>query len=192
MGGAHLVGGTARRIGQGARDLDPAHRRDGAAFALLAAAVVVAAREWWGLSGSAGEVLHAVVAGTFGVLGAAVPVLLVGAAVQLMRHPDRVEANGRLGVGVSALVLATCGMIHLSADLPSPSDGFGPVRAAGGVLGYLVATPLESLLTVWVTVPILVLLGVFGILVLTATPVHAIGARVRDGCLLYTSDAADE
>src|SRR5665647_567444 len=66
-------------------------------------------------------------------------------------------------------------------DLPSPSDGFGPVRAAGGVLGYLVATPLESLLTVWVTVPILVLLGVFGILVLTATPVHAIGARVRDG-----------
>src|SRR5665648_501531 len=128
MGGAHLVGGTARRIGRGARDLDPAHRRDGAAFALLPAAVVVAAREWWGLSGSAGEVLHAVVAGTFGVVGAAVPVLLVGAAVQLMRHPDRVEANGRMGVGVSALVLATCGMVHLSADLPSPSDGFEPVR----------------------------------------------------------------
>ena len=192
MGGAHLVGGTARRIGQGARDLDPAHRRDGAAFALLAAAVAVAAREWWGLSGSAGEVLHAVVAWTFGVLGAAVPVLLVGAAVQLMRHPDRVEANGRLGVGVSALVLATCGMIHLSADLPSPSDGFGPVRAAGGVLGYLVATPLESLLTVWVTVPILVLLGVFGILVLTATPVHAIGARVRDGFRWLTGARAPE
>src|SRR5690606_33952203 len=65
MGGAHLVGGAARRIGQGARDLDPAHRRDGVAFALLALAVVVAAREWWGLSGAAGDVVHNAVAGTF-------------------------------------------------------------------------------------------------------------------------------
>ena len=50
MGGAHLVGGTTRRIGQGARDLDPAHRRDGLAFTLLGLAIVVAAQEWWGLS----------------------------------------------------------------------------------------------------------------------------------------------
>ena len=41
--------------------------------------------------------------------------------------------------------------------LPSPSAGFAPVREAGGVLGYLVATPLESLVTAWVTVPLLVL-----------------------------------
>lgn len=179
MGGAHLVGGTARRVGQGARDLDPAHRRDGAAFALIAFAVIVAAREWWGLSGSAGDVVHAVVAGTFGVVGVAVPVLLLGAAVRLMRHPDRVQANGRMGVGLSAIVLAVCGLVHLSADLPSPSHGFEPVRAAGGVLGYLVATPLEWAVTVWATVPILVLLGAFGLLVLTATPVHAVPARFR-------------
>ena len=179
MGGAHLVGGTARRVGQGARDLDPAHRRDGAAFALIAFAVVVAAREWWGLSGSAGDVVHAVVAGTFGLVGVAVPVLLLGAAIRLMRHPDRVQANGRMGVGLSAVVLAVCGLVHLSADLPSPSQGFEPVRAAGGVLGYLVATPLEWAVTVWATVPILVLLGAFGLLVLTATPVHAVPERFR-------------
>ena len=179
MGGAHLVGGTARRVGQGARDLDPAHRRDGAAFTLIAVAVVVAAREWWGLSGSAGNVVHAVVAGTFGVVGVAVPVLLLAAAVRLMRHPDRVRANGRMGIGLSAVVLAVCGLVHLSADLPSPSDGFEPVRAAGGVLGYLVATPLEWLVTVWATVPILVLLCAFGLLVLTATPVHAVPERFR-------------
>jgi S-DNA-T family DNA segregation ATPase FtsK/SpoIIIE len=179
MGGAHLVGGAARRIGQGARDLDPAHRRDGVAFALLALAVVVAAREWWGLSGAAGDVVHNAVAGTFGVVGLVVPLLLLAGAVRLMRHPERVQANGRMGIGVSALILAACGLVHLDAGLPSPSDGFEPVRAAGGVLGYLVATPLESLVTAWVTVPILVLLGVFGLLVLTATPVHQIGPRLR-------------
>ncbi len=179
MGGAHLVGGTARRIGRGARDLDPALRRDGAAFALLGVAVVVAAREWWGLSGAAGDVVHAVVAGTFGIVGVAVPVLLVAAAVRLMRHPDRVGANGRMGIGLTAIILAVCGLVHLAQDLPSPSDGFEPVRAAGGVLGYLIATPLEALVTAWATVPLLVLLGVFGLLVLTATPVHAVPERLR-------------
>src|SRR4051812_15968624 len=53
MGTAHLVGGAARRVGRGARDLDPSHRRDGLAFTLLGLAIVVAAREWWDLSGTA-------------------------------------------------------------------------------------------------------------------------------------------
>ncbi|WP_199423787.1 FtsK/SpoIIIE family DNA translocase [Actinotalea solisilvae] len=179
MGSAHLVGGTARRIGQGARDLDPAHRRDGLAFALVGLAVVVAAREWWGLAGAAGDGVHAVVAGTFGVVGVAVPVLLLAAAVRLMRHPERVEANGRMGIGLGAILLTVCGLVHLANDLPSPRDGFGPVRDAGGVIGYLVATPLEHLVTAWVTVPLLLLLGFFGLLVLTATPVHLIGTRLR-------------
>lgn len=179
MGSAHLVGGTARRIGQGARDLDPAHRRDGLAFALVGLAVVVAAREWWGLAGAAGDGVHAVVAGTFGVVGVAVPVLLLAAAVRLMRHPERVEANGRMGIGLGAILLTVCGLVHLANDLPSPRDGFGPVRDAGGVVGYLVATPLEHLVTAWVTVPLLLLLGFFGLLVLTATPVHLIGTRLR-------------
>ena len=181
MGGAHLVGGTARRIGQGARDLDPAHRRDGLAFTLLGLAVVIAAREWWNLSGSAGDAVHAVVAGTFGVVGVAVPLLLLATAVRLMRHPDRVQANGRMGIGLSAVIVAVTGMVHLAEDLPSPTDGYESVRAAGGVVGYLVATPLESLVTAWVAVPLLVLVGLFGILVLTATPVHLVGQRLRGG-----------
>lgn len=181
MGSAHLVGGTARRLGRGARDLDPAHRRDGLAFALVGLAVVVAAREWWGLSGTAGQAVHAVVAGTFGVVGVAVPLFLLASAVRLMRHPERVEANGRMGIGLTAMIVTVCGLVHLGADLPSPSDGLGPVQEAGGVIGYLVATPLDALVTAWVAVPLLVLLGLFGILVLTATPVHLIGERLRAG-----------
>ncbi|GGB97529.1 DNA translocase FtsK [Cellulomonas carbonis] len=179
MGSAHVVGGSARRIGRGARDLDPAHRRDGVAFALLGFAVVVAAREWWGLSGSAGDVIHAVVAGTLGVVGVAVPLFLLWGAVRLMRHPDRVDANGRMVIGLTAVVMSVAGLVHLAADLPSPRDGFGPVRAAGGVIGYVVAAPLEALVTAWVTVPLLVLLGLFGLLVVTATPVHQVVPRLR-------------
>ncbi|MGN8246365.1 DNA translocase FtsK 4TM domain-containing protein [Cellulomonas soli] len=180
MGGAHLIGGTARRMGHGARDLDPAHRRDGAAFTLLALAIVIAAREWWGLSGTAGDVVHNIVAGTFGRVGVAVPVVLLALAIRLMRHPDRVQANSRISIGLSAITLAVCALVHLSRGLPSPSDGFEPVRAAGGVVGYLVGTPLESLLTAVVAVPLLVLLAFFGVLVVTATPVHQIGPRLRE------------
>ena len=51
------MGGTARSVGSGAKDLDPALRRDGLAFLLLGVAIVIALREWFGLSGIAGEVL---------------------------------------------------------------------------------------------------------------------------------------
>lgn len=181
MGCAHLVGGTARRVGRGARDLDPGLRRDGIAFALLALVVIVAAREWWGLSGTAGDVVHDVVAGTFGRVGVIVPVVLLGVAVRLMRHPEREQANSRIGIGLSALTLAACGLVHLGAGLPAPADGFEPVRDAGGIVGYLIATPLESLLSAYVTVPLLILLAFFGILVVTATPVHQIVPRLRSG-----------
>ena len=179
MGTAHVVGGTARRVGRGARDLDPAHRRDGAAFTLLGLALIVAAREWWGLAGTAGDVVDAVVAGTFGAVGVVVPVLLVAGAVRLMRHPDRAQANSRMGIGVAALVVATCGLVQVGSGLPAPSGGWTPLRHAGGIVGYATGNPLAAGLTVWVAVPLLVLLGLFGLLVLTATPVNQVAPRVR-------------
>ncbi|HEY0187130.1 MAG TPA: DNA translocase FtsK 4TM domain-containing protein [Cellulomonas sp.] len=178
MGLAHLVGGSARRIGRGARDLDPALRRDGAAFFLLATAIVVAAREWWGLQGMAGDAVHVMFAGVFGRVAVAVPVALVGVSVRLMRHPERNQANSRIGIGVSAITVAACALAHIAADLPAPADGFEQVRDAGGVIGYLVGTPLVSLVTAWGAVPLLVLLAFFGVLVVTATPVNQIGPRL--------------
>ncbi|MBT0995773.1 DNA translocase FtsK [Cellulomonas sp. DKR-3] len=191
MGCAHLVGGTARRVGHGARDLDPAHRRDGLAFTLLGLAVVVAAREWWALSGTAGDAIHSVVAGTFGVVGVIVPVLLLATAVRLMRHPERVQANGRMGIGLSAVILAVCGIVQVSAGLPG-TDDFAALRAAGGIVGYAVGTPLATLLTGPVAVILLVLLAFFGVLVVTATPVHQVVPRLRSGYHRLTGGRHDE
>lgn len=179
MGSAHLVGGAARKVGRGARDLDPAHRRDGLAFTLLGLAIVIAAREWWSLSGTAGDVVHSVVAGTFGTVGVVVPVVLLGLSLRLMRHPDRVQANSRISIGITAITLAVCGLVHIANGLPS-TDDFAALRRAGGVVGYLVGTPLASLLTAGVAVALLLLLAFFGVLVVTATPVHQIVPRLRD------------
>ncbi|ACQ80711.1 cell divisionFtsK/SpoIIIE [Beutenbergia cavernae DSM 12333] len=177
MGCAHLVGGAARGIGSGARGLDPAHRRDGLAFFLLALAIVVAAREWLTLSGSAGNVIHAAVAGLVGQLGVIVPVVLVFLAVRLMRHPELGPANGRIAIGLTAITVSACGLLAVRGGLPSPSDGWAGVQGAGGIVGYAVANPLTSALSVYVSVPLLVLLALFGLLVVTATPVNQIPQR---------------
>ncbi|GIG25202.1 FtsK/SpoIIIE family DNA translocase [Cellulomonas denverensis] len=179
MGIAHLVGGGARRVGTGARELDPALRRDGAALFLLALAVVVAVREWWGLDGMAADAVHVVAAGTFGRVAVALPVVLVGIAVRLMRHPEQNQANGRITIGLTAITLAACGLVHISADLPAPSGGFEAVRDAGGIIGYLVGAPLVALITAWAAVPVLILLAFFGVLVVTATPVNQIVPKLR-------------
>ncbi|WP_147916540.1 FtsK/SpoIIIE family DNA translocase [Ruania zhangjianzhongii] len=180
MGVAHVIGGTARSIGSGARGLDPAHRRDGLAFLLLALAVIVAVREWFGLSGSAGDIVHAAAAGGVGVLAVAIPLILLFLAVRLMRHPERGEVNGRISIGLTAIVVAVCGLIQVASGLPSPPD-WAAVFGAGGLIGFVAANPLSAALTEWVTIPLMVLLGFFGILVVTATPVAAIPRRIRQG-----------
>ncbi len=179
LGLAHLVGGLARRIGTSARDLDPAHRRDGIGLTLIGLAVVVAAVEWWDLRGQVGLVVHAVVAGTLGRVGLVVPLALLGLGLRLLRHPEDAEAGGRIGIGLGALVLSVVGLVHIARGLPDPSLGAEDMREAGGVLGFLVSSPLEAAVTQWVAVPLLVLLGCFGLLVVTATPVHAVPERTK-------------
>ena len=123
MGTAHLVGGTARKIGSTTRDLDPELRRDGLGLTLLALAIVVAAVEWWGVEGVFGDVVHAVVAGTLGRVGLALPLVLLFFGIRLMRHPDLAAANGRMGIGTTFLVVSAAGLVHLAAGMPAPPEG---------------------------------------------------------------------
>src|SRR5215218_9040841 len=179
MGAAHLAGGAARRIGHNARDLDPAHRRDGIGLTLLALAVVVAAREWWGLDGAVGRAVHAVAAGTFGRVALVLPLVLLGLGVRMLRHPDATRTNGRVSIGLTTLGVAACGLVHVSRGLPDIADGWPALRDAGGVIGFLAASPLEQAVTRWGAALMLGMLGFFGLLVITATPVHAIPRRCR-------------
>lgn len=178
LGIAHLIGGTLRRMGSDARGLDPALRKDGVALLLLALAVVIAAREWFGLSGAAGSVIHAVTAGAVGVLAVLVPVVLVVLAVRLMRHPERRQDNGRVSIGLALAVLAVTGIIHIAQGAPSPIEDFAAAQGAGGIVGWLLGTPLAVLLSAWVAVPVLVILGFFAVLIITATPIAAIPRRL--------------
>ncbi len=70
---AHAIGSVARSIGHSARDLDPAHRRDGVGLFLFGLAMVVAAAVWWQLPGGFMEFMRSAVAGAVGKVGWLVP-----------------------------------------------------------------------------------------------------------------------
>ncbi len=179
MGVSHVAGGAVRRVGTSARDLEPEHRRDGLGFALIALAIVVAAREWWGVRGVFGEVVHAVFAGTFGRISYAVPLVLLALGLRLLRAPEDEAATNRIVVGTIALTFAACGIAHLSDDIPNPPDGAEGMRAAGGIIGFLASSPLAAAVSAYGALAILILLGLFGFLVITATPVNLIPHRLR-------------
>jgi len=177
---AHLVGGMFRAAGARARDLDPAHRRDGAGFAVLAAAIVIAGGVWWRLPPPAGTVVVAVVRGLFGAAAVVVPILLAALAWRILRHPERVSTSGRVVIGWAALTLGVLGLLHIAHGTPTPDRGEQAMRHAGGVIGFMVASPLVSGVGTALAIPLLVLLGCFGLLVITATPVNAIPRRLRE------------
>ncbi|MFJ8824324.1 DNA translocase FtsK [Streptomyces sp. NPDC102467] len=179
LGVAHSVGAMFRGIGRGAKGLDPAHRKDGLALLLLGVALVCAAGTWSNLRGPVGDLVEMLVTGAFGRLDLLVPILLGLIAVRLIRHPEKPEANGRIVIGLSALVVGVLGQVHIACGSPTRDDGMQGIRDAGGLIGWATATPLSFTMTDVLAVPLLVLLTVFGLLVVTATPVNAIPQRLR-------------
>ncbi|MEV7997006.1 DNA translocase FtsK [Streptomyces sp. NPDC086077] len=179
LGLAHAVGAVFRGIGQGARNLDPAHRKDGVALLLLALALIVAAGTWSNLRGPVGDLVEILVTGAFGRLDLLTPILLAVVAVRFIRHPEQPEANGRIVIGLSALLIGVLGQVHIACGSPARSSGMQPIRDAGGLIGWGTATPLTYALGEVLAVPLLVLLTIFGLLVVTATPVNAVPQRLR-------------
>ncbi|AJP05864.1 cell division protein FtsK [Streptomyces cyaneogriseus subsp. noncyanogenus] len=179
LGLAHAVGAVFRGIGQGAKNLDPAHRKDGVALLLLAIALIVAAGTWADLKGPVGDLVEILVTGAFGRLDLLVPILVAVIAVRFIRHPEKPEANGRIVIGLSALVVGVLGQVHIACGSPARSAGMQAIRDAGGLIGWAAATPLSYTMTDVLAVPLLVLLTVFGLLVVTATPVNAVPQRLR-------------
>jgi S-DNA-T family DNA segregation ATPase FtsK/SpoIIIE len=179
LGMAHGVGAMLRGIGRGAKGLDPAHRKDGVALLLLGLALVVAAGTWSDLQGPVGDLIQMLVTGAFGRLDLLVPILLGAVAVRLILYPEKPEANGRIVIGLSALVIGVLGLVHIACGAPGRDAGTEAMQDAGGLIGWAASKPLIFAMGEVLAVPLLLLLTIFGLLVVTATPVNAIPRRLR-------------
>jgi DNA segregation ATPase FtsK/SpoIIIE, S-DNA-T family len=173
------VGTLARAVGRNAataRDLEPAHRRDGEGLAVLALGLISAIAVWFAAAGPLGEAITGLFRLLVGDLALVLPPLLIAWSVHLLRQQPHPERRGRLLVGGLAILLAVTGMLHLGAGSPRNETGWS---AAGGVTGVLTGQ-LERVLPAALVVLLLFLLGAFGVLVVTATPLNQLPGLVRE------------
>lgn len=85
LGVSHVAGSAVRKVGHSAAELEPEHRRDGVGFLLIAVAIVVAAREWWGFQGSSATSSMLSPPGQFGRIAYALPLVLLVFSLRLLR-----------------------------------------------------------------------------------------------------------
>ena len=170
------LGKSVRFLARGARDLDPAHQRDGIAFLILIVALIAAAGTWFNSDNLVGRAVYSVNYGAFGRIGFFAPVVLIYFAFRLFRVPEDSKATGRIIIGTFALLLSSTGLSHLLNG--SVGTGATAMRHGGGWLGYGVTKPLVGLMTSVLTYPVLVILFIFGLLVATATPVSEVITRI--------------
>jgi S-DNA-T family DNA segregation ATPase FtsK/SpoIIIE len=73
------------------------------------------------------------------------------------------------------------GLVHIANGMPRPHRGdTEELQQAGGAIGFVISSLFMDLLrSTLVVVPLLVLLAVFGVLVITGTPVYQVPNRLR-------------
>ncbi len=179
------TGSTARSVGR-AREIDPGHRRDGIALALLGLAVVVAASSWFDAARPVGAWVDSVLRIFIGSAVVVLPLVTAAIALLLMRTEPNPDARPRLVLGAAMVALPVLGLWHLWAG--SPDSPVGRAHAAG-FIGFAIGGPLSEGLTAWICAPLLFIGSLFGLLLLTGTTIREVpdtlrfmfGTRMFDG-----------
>ncbi|WRS29426.1 DNA translocase FtsK [Actinomycetaceae bacterium MB13-C1-2] len=164
-------------VAMGWRGIPPQLKRDALAFLLIAAGIIVALREWFGISGQAGEAIHHAVAGLVGVFSVIAPLVLVFWAVGLITARKSTEAIAYRFAGMMGVVVAATGLVQVAKGNP-PISPFGGLEDAGGLFGWFFTYPLAQLLSGWGAGLVLVLLLLYSILIAFRTPVREAPGKV--------------
>ena len=106
---AHSLGGAIRFVFRGAKELDPAHRRDGIGLLLIVLALVSVSGVWMQLDNILGNSIYSLLAGGFGRLAILTPVFFTYMGVRLLRTPNESASTGRVTIG-----LVTVSYTHLT------------------------------------------------------------------------------
>ncbi|TFC00426.1 DNA translocase FtsK [Cryobacterium adonitolivorans] len=179
MGLAHVSGGAARALGP--EQLSREERRDGLPFFLVLLSIAGAVIEWFLINDPVAQTLDAwTFGGLFGRVAFALPVIMLLFAIWLFRNPSSVHDNGRIGIGLSLLLVTVSGLCHIFGGQPAPSQGMEVLALSGGVIGWMIAAPLIYLMTTVGAAIVVILLLILSLFIITKTPPNKIGDRSRE------------
>lgn len=159
-------------------NVDDQLKRDGLAVILLGLSVIIALREWFGISGTAGDFIHLMAAGAVGVFAFLVPIGFLAVAVTLFQARTHNTVPHRLA-GSFGITMSLTALAHVSGGNPLFADTAG-LQKGGGIIGWFLGSPLHTLLSATGAVIVLLLLLIYSLLVLTRTPLAEIPQRLAE------------
>ncbi len=153
-------------------------RRDVSGILLVLVGVLTGLGVYAEAAGPVGAMLTGLALGVFGLVGYAIPVVVVvSGLLTVINRPD--VDGGRLFVGASLFGAGLLVALHLGVGSPDPAEGLRVLWQAGGLIGWLLATPLAWALSQWGAIAVLVTLMLVGILVATHTSFADVLGAVR-------------
>ena len=173
---AKAIGSSVRFIFRSSKELDPAHQRDGIAFFLFILALVSAAGVWFDLNNQLGRATYSFLFGGVGLLANLVPVMFIFFAYRLFKSTDDSADIGRISIGTILIVVSTTSLSHIING--STGTGATAMRDGGGWIGYAASTGLVALVTEVLAIPIFLIFLIFGLLVITKTPLSKVLAQI--------------
>jgi S-DNA-T family DNA segregation ATPase FtsK/SpoIIIE len=153
------------------------HSRDLGGIFLLSICIALIVREWFGISAVILDFLHLVISGAVGSVVILMPIVFGWLGVRVALSKFKGADNGRISIGILCVLICVCSLISVAHNNPTPATSMSAVDSSGGILGYVFAAPLSAGLTVYCAVPVFVLIGAFGLLVITATPFSQIPSK---------------
>lgn len=139
---------------------------------LIVVGMLVGLGMFFGLTGLFGRVVRSASGTMLGEAKPLVPLTLIAVGYVLVRGRPR-EEPVRVAIGSLFLTLSAAGLFHLRHDGPPFRSPMLVLQRAGGVVGMVVAEPLQRIVATWGAVIVLSVLGMLGVLIL-------IRLRVRD------------
>ena len=146
---------------------------------LLVGGLLLALATFFDLAGPLGRGLRSVLGWLFGFGLYAVPVVLVGVGIALIKR-GRSTSPFRLAIGWALVGVAALGLMHV---IWGP-DGFSDLDElddAGGVIGSLAGEPLQALVAPAGAIVVMLGLVVGGVLLITRTSLRTMAARTGAG-----------
>ena len=146
---------------------------------LLVGGLLLALATFFDLAGPLGRGLRSLLGWLFGFGLYAVPVVLVGVGIALIKR-GRSTSPFRLAIGWALVGVAALGLLHV---IWGP-DGFSDLDElddAGGVIGSLVGEPLQALVAPAGAIVVMLGVVVGGALLITRTSLRTMAARTGAG-----------
>ncbi len=156
---------------------------DSVGLILIAVAVVLGASLWLDITGPVGYLVAHAAMFVVGAGAFVLPLALVGIAIAgMLGYRPEPENWLRVVIGTGLIIGSMLGLLHIFAN--TPSFGSGTMLQAGGVIGFVIGTPLAAGFTPYLAVPLLILLIVYGALRTTGISVR----ELVDAAKEYVAD----